>query len=301
MKLRQVQFAVAIAEAGSFARAAESCNVTQPSLSSGLSALEDLLGERLFRRTTRSVELTPFGRHMMPALKELLSAEAEVQSTAAMWHMPARQMLRLGFSPLVDMLLLHRVLEPFRRQSPDTEIFFKQCLIDDMSERLAEGSVDFCIALTGSLKGRLQTHPFYSDPLFYLPMDGANDVPDGSQTIADMPDVPVIMTGGGCGLNGALDRLFADEGKQLTAYPGQAISYPVIAEWAGLGIGAGILPSAHVAVETAARPLIRADGQQAEFRFEWHWPNDGAGGAHITAFRDHVRHRVGALVAGMAA
>lgn len=301
MKLRQVRFAVEIARTGSFARAADACHATQPTLSSGLAALEGELGDRLFRRTTRSVELTPFGRHMLPSLQGLLDGEAEVHAAARDWRVPPHPVLRLGFSPLVDMRLLHQVLEPYRRLSPDTEIFFKECLTDDMSVRLANGTVDFVVAVSGSLDGVWHSQPFYEDPLRYLPQDGVNDVPSGPVAIADLPDTPIIMTGGGCGLNGALERLFVEEGGTLKPYPGQAISYQVIADWAGLGIGAGLLPDAHIAKTEASVPVRRGDGTDACFRFDWHWSQNGAGGNHIAQFRDHIHRIVPALVSGMAA
>lgn len=64
MNLSQLRFAQAVAELQSFSRAAEHCHVTQPSLSNGIAQLENELGGKLFERTTRSVHLTPFGKHL---------------------------------------------------------------------------------------------------------------------------------------------------------------------------------------------------------------------------------------------
>src|SRR6187549_3273338 len=63
--LRQLQYAVAVADARSFRRAAEQCGVSQPSLSAQLAQLEGALGVRLFERDRRRVLLTPAGEDLI--------------------------------------------------------------------------------------------------------------------------------------------------------------------------------------------------------------------------------------------
>ncbi len=59
--LRQLRFLVAVADTLNFSRAAETCFVTQPTLSAGIKELEDRLGTQLIERTRRSVMMTPLG------------------------------------------------------------------------------------------------------------------------------------------------------------------------------------------------------------------------------------------------
>ncbi|PLX36517.1 MAG: hypothetical protein C0606_14665 [Hyphomicrobiales bacterium] len=302
MKLRQLEFALAVAETTSFSRAAEQCHATQPTLSNAVSQLEEELGGKLFVRTTRKVELTPFGTHMLPYLRAVLDARAELSRAADAYRDPDNRMLRIGFSPLVDMKLLDRILGPFRRQNPDVAIFFKECLLDDLSQRLANNVVDIAIVPETMLEPGLERRAFYNDPLFYLPRDGGGVTPEtGALALTALPDDPVILTGGGCGLNGALATLFAEDGASLTAYPGQAISYPVIEEWTDLGIGAGILPKAKLSIATnRAVPLRRADGRAAAFTFEWLWTETAPAKPEVAAFLDYIGTTVPALIAGNA-
>ena len=69
MNLIQLRFVTALASKRSFTAAASGCSVTQPTLSNGLGQLEDDLGAPLFVRTTRKVELTPFGKNFCPILQ----------------------------------------------------------------------------------------------------------------------------------------------------------------------------------------------------------------------------------------
>src|SRR5207302_10811334 len=82
MELHQLRYFCAVAETGSFSRAAEQSHVSQPSLSQQILKLEDELGARLFDRLGRSVRLTELGKTFLPraraVLRELESARGDV-------------------------------------------------------------------------------------------------------------------------------------------------------------------------------------------------------------------------------
>lgn len=298
MKLRQLEFAQQIARAKSFSQAADICNATQPTLSNAVSQLEAELGGKLFARTTRTVELTPFGAYLLPHIEAILGARDELSRATEAYLHPAHQVLRIGMSPLVDMRLLNDVLMPYRADDPDVAIFFKECLLDDLGDRLANGSVDIAVVPRDMVDTAWDHLPFYSDPLNYIPKD------DGPTTTGDiqinaLPNAPIILTGGGCGLNRSLEILFSQNAAHFVAYPGPAISYPVIEDWAGLGIGAGILPHAKIDhARDRAVQLLDNDGAPARFDFHWVWRADLTHPPHIDRMLEHIRQRVPALVAG---
>lgn len=298
MKLRQVEFACAVAECGSFVAAAARCGATQPTLSSGLRLLEDALGGPLFSRTTRTVTLTPFGRHMLPVLQGLLDARREVARAAEEYRNPARRMLRIGVSPLADMGMIAQVMAPYRATHPEVEVFFKECLLDDISHRLDQDTVDLALVPEGTLERHRTVCAFYRDALFYLPRGGVDPGLPGPLALSDLPSDPVILTGGGCGLNGALERVFAAEGATLIAYAGQALSYQVICDWVDLGIGAGILPGAKISGSATARPLTRADGTQAVLRFDWMRLAGAPPRTHVQDFLDYLSRTGPAIIGG---
>ncbi|MEP2530324.1 LysR family transcriptional regulator [Shimia sp.] len=299
MKLRQLEFAREIARTGSFSHAADVCNATQPTLSNALGQLEDELGAKIFHRTTRSVELTPYGGYVLPYLEAILEARDEMAKASEAYLHPEHKVLRIGLSPLVDMGLLNEVLEPYRRENPDVSVYFKECLLDDLAGRMDTGSVDIAVVPRDMIEAGWDHLRFYADPLFYIPSDGT-DIPVGRNvTVASLPASPIIMTGGGCGLNRSLERLFVQNAANFTPYPGAAISYPVIEQWAGIGIGAGILPRAKLSgAKDTARALLSGDGAQAAFEFHWVWKTDLAFTSHVTALHDHITRRVPLLVSG---
>lgn len=308
MNLNQLRFVVAVANSMSFSQAAKTCCVTQPTLSNGIAQLEDELGARLFDRTTRSVRLTPFGEHVLPAVSEVLDAQAELERGAQAYLDPALKMIRIGQSPLIDASLLATVLEPFKREYADVDIFFKECYLDDLDERIAEETIDFGLrpVLSGRPKNtRQKHHPFYNDELYLLPSDSdpiAKPKAKGRRLDAIAKDTFVI-THDGCGLAGITEGLFEKHDLKLKKYPGQALSYQVLQDWANLGIGSAILPLRKLAPQNRDRalPLLDARGKPIRIQYELVQKKGRKRASHVFALHKHFTSIVGELVAGSVA
>lgn len=99
MQLRSVEYFVALAREQHFALAAEQCGVTQPTLSAGISALEELLGQRLVDRDRRFVGLTAEGTAVLPIAQRLLADVGAMRRAAIGEGGPLEGELRLGCIP----------------------------------------------------------------------------------------------------------------------------------------------------------------------------------------------------------
>jgi len=298
MNLKQLLFTQSVAETCSFSQAAELCHATQPTLSNGIAQLEDELGGKLFVRTTRNMELTKFGEYMLPYIRAVLDDKNELQKAAQAYHNPEHKLLRIGLSPLIDMKLLTQVLVPYRQAHPEVNVFFKECLLDDLTQRLALEQIDF--AVVPDSVTRQQHCFFYSENLYYLPQESDSVQQKVFQyRINELPEAQVILTGGGCGLNGYLEHIFKQEQANLKPYPGQALSYPVIEEWASLGIGAGILPKAKISPENKmARLLLLNNGQPATFSYSWIWQHNMPERQDMADFIEYISNTIPALIRG---
>ncbi|MCB2102987.1 MAG: LysR family transcriptional regulator [Rhodobacterales bacterium] len=303
MNLTHLNFIKAVAEHGSFSRAAEACCVTQPTLSNAIAQVEDQVGDRLFRRTTRSVRLTRFGAHLLPLITAVLDARDDLLASARAFHEADRRLVRVGLSPLIDSTLVSGAIGPFTAARPGTEVFLKQCFLDDLEDRLDNETLDLALlpALPRSRdrRPRATARPFYSEPLFVLDAqtDAAPPRDRNAATLDDLDGQRVILTQG-CGLSDVIADLFKAESKRLTPYPGQALSYAVVEEWAGLGLAAGILPRSKISPDNdGARPLVRADGTPALVNHDMVW-RKAADGAVTDAFVAHLAETVPALLAG---
>lgn len=99
MHLRYLEYFVALARERHFARAADACHVAQPTLSAGLSTLEEMLGQRLVIRDRRFIDLSPEGYAVLPFAQQMLADHQAMRSALNSDTGPLRGTLRLGAIP----------------------------------------------------------------------------------------------------------------------------------------------------------------------------------------------------------
>ena len=133
--LRQLQFLDALAREGSFSRAAESCHVTQPTLSSAIKELETLLGVQLIERKSRGADLSAAGEEVARRARLVLSETQDLVAAAHEASQPLSGSFRLGAIPTVAPYVLPKILPILRRNYPDLKLFLRE----DTTERLLDG------------------------------------------------------------------------------------------------------------------------------------------------------------------
>src|SRR5947207_10675287 len=115
MEMHQVRYFLAVARVLNFTRAADECNVTQPSLTRAIKQLEAELGGDLFRRERPAAQLTELGLRMHPLLKQCYEAAIGARSLAASFKSGEVGALRIALTHAVDMTLLVPHLEQLKR------------------------------------------------------------------------------------------------------------------------------------------------------------------------------------------
>ena len=117
IKLKDLRYLVAVADARHFGRAAEKCFVSQPTLSAQLKKLEDYLGVQLIERQPKNVTLTEAGEQIVARARRILEASEEVVTLARAHRDPLAGRLRLALLPTIGPYLLPRVSQPMRKSS----------------------------------------------------------------------------------------------------------------------------------------------------------------------------------------
>jgi len=160
MELHQLRYFCAVAETGSFSRAAEHSHVSQPSLSQQILKLEDELGARLFDRLGRSVRLTDLGKTFLPraraVLRELEAARGEVVEQKA----SISGTICVGVIPTVAPYFLPQRLTSFSRKFPQVRLTVVEEITPVLLERLRTGTVDVAL-LALPIRG----HEFEATPI----------------------------------------------------------------------------------------------------------------------------------------
>src|SRR4051794_11375329 len=145
MELQQLRYVLAVAETGSFTRAAERCFVVQSALSHQIAGLERELGVRLFARTSRRVALTRAGEAFLPAARACLEAADRAAADAAAATGEIRGRLAIGMIPTVTGIDLPAALREFHLRHPQVRIVLRGAGSDEMVESIRAGELDVAV------------------------------------------------------------------------------------------------------------------------------------------------------------
>lgn len=147
MELYQIRHFAAVAETGSFTKAAIRAAVSQPALSVSIAKLEEELGVRLFHRSPRSVTLTPAGRQFHRTAQEVLRACNKVK--AELRASVADRPLRIGVLRTLPSAHVARLIEALQRELPDTLIELVDGTQEALHAQLAARKLLACISSRG--------------------------------------------------------------------------------------------------------------------------------------------------------
>lgn len=138
-----LRYFLAVIDHGNFSRAAEQCNVSQPTLSVGIAKLERMLGRPLFHRTNRRVELTPAGAHFAVHARRI-EAEFNLAEAAVAGH-GRRRTVRLGVLATIPSAFVARFVAAPHDAEEQVELV--EGRERDLLDRLARGRIDVALTL----------------------------------------------------------------------------------------------------------------------------------------------------------
>ena len=163
MEMHQVRYFLAVARTLNFTRAADECNVTQPSLTRAIKQLEAELGGDLFRRE-RPAGLTELGQRMHPLLKQCYEAAVGARSLASSFKSGEIGALRIALTHSIDLSLLIPFLDQIKRQFNRLEFRFLRGDSREVGEMLKKGEAELGIAAELDPNWeRLDTWPLFTE------------------------------------------------------------------------------------------------------------------------------------------
>ena len=145
--MRQLEYVVAIAEEGSFTRAALRCHIVQSALSHQVARLESELGVKLFERTSRSVRLADAGLLLLPYARQVLGDMAEARNAIDALAGITRGRLRIGMTQTAGRALdLIALIGDFHRQFPEIELSTLSGPGGELIDAVRDGQLDVAVA-----------------------------------------------------------------------------------------------------------------------------------------------------------
>lgn len=252
--LRQLQYFIAVAELKSFRRAAESCNVSQPSLSAQIAELERGLGVSLFERNTRRVISTPAAETLIPRARAVLLAAGDLKETARRFVDPYSGTLRIGVIPTIGPYLLPRIVPRLTEVYPALGFLWVEEKTEVLVRRIARGELDGAIlALVADLEG-LEVEVLSEDE-FVLALPATHRLAAGSQPVGldDLSGERILLLDEGHCFR---DQALAFCGRARIEELGfRATSLSTLVQMVSAGSGITLLPKLAVSTETARSGL----------------------------------------------
>jgi len=245
VELRQLTTFVAIAEEGSFTRAADRLHVVQSAVSAGLRKLEGELGATLFDRSTHSVQLTDAGHALLPEARATLAAAQAARDAVDEARGGLRGTVVLGVMQAQGMraIGLTAVLSAFHAEHPGVEVQIRHSGgSSEMAWDVREGRLDLAfVALPGDSPPGLELIALTREPIVLAVRAGHPLAGSRSVDLPALRDVTQVDLPEGWGIRMAVDRSFAAAGVP------RAITYEVndtatMVEFIRTGLAVGLAP-----------------------------------------------------------
>jgi LysR family transcriptional regulator, nitrogen assimilation regulatory protein len=168
MNLRQIEFFIHVAEAGSFSRASAIVGLTQPAISRQISALEAELRLRLLHRNGRGVSVTDAGERFLVYARGILhQLEGARQAVTGSEADPAGK-VAIGLPPSLGQVLTVPLVKAFRARYRRGELAIVEALSVPLQERLLAGRLDAAVVHNPAPSPFLKVEPALTESLCLL-------------------------------------------------------------------------------------------------------------------------------------
>jgi LysR family transcriptional regulator, hydrogen peroxide-inducible genes activator len=164
VEMHQIRYFLAVCETLNFTRAAESCHVSQPSLTRAIKGLEDELGGPLFRRERNNTHLTGLGETMRPHLAQVLVETDTAKERARNFSRLEDVELKLGMMCTIGPRRFVPFLQAFRERHPKVRLVVKDGSNQELQNSLAQGELDVAVyGQPGPIDDRFHARRLYDE------------------------------------------------------------------------------------------------------------------------------------------
>ncbi|WP_434633856.1 LysR substrate-binding domain-containing protein [Chromobacterium sp. CV08] len=164
MTLTELRYIVAVARERHFGRAAQSCFVSQPTLSIAIKKLEDELGITLFERGGQEVAVTEIGERIIEQSQRVLEEAEAVKRLAGEHQNELAGPLKLGVIFTISPYLLPKLIPALRILAPDMPLILEENYTSRLAEMLKRGEVDAIIVADPFEETGVEAWPLYDEP-----------------------------------------------------------------------------------------------------------------------------------------
>jgi LysR family hydrogen peroxide-inducible transcriptional activator len=246
MTITQLYYVLAVAEHQNFTKAAETCFVTQPTLSMQIQKLEDQLNVKIFDRTKKPIQLTEIGKKIVTQAKKIVNEAGRIKDIVDQQKGFVGGEFRLGIIPTIMPTLLPMFLKTFIKRYPKVKLKIEELTTEELIQRIKDGHLDAAIATTP-----LENESINERPLFYEPFVGY--VPKGHRlkdkkkiAVSDLEiDDMLLLEDGHCFRDGVINLCKTFKQHDEDKFQLESGSIEMLVKLSNEGLGMTLLPYLH--------------------------------------------------------
>lgn len=211
LELRQLRYFIAIVDAGSLTRAANTLYIAQPALSQQLAALESELGVKLLNRGAKGSKPTAAGLALYKHAQVMLKLAAETKNIAKGFAERASGRVRIGVPSTIAMVLVAPLVQTLRKEYPGILLEAYESASSYLPAQVLDERVDLSILVGESPSSGLRMEPLVDERLFFLhardkhPLNCASTI-----NLQDLVDVELVLPARSTTLRLLIDEAFRD-------------------------------------------------------------------------------------------
>ncbi|MCB1687364.1 MAG: LysR family transcriptional regulator [Halioglobus sp.] len=168
MTLTELRYLVALSETGHFRKAAEQCNVSQPTLSIAIKKLEEELGISLFERAHHKVAATPTGLRIVEQARTILQETQNLRHLAEQGKDPLGSVLCVGAIYTVGPYLFPRLISRLQQLAPNMPLFIEENYTANLRGKLSSGALDAIFVALPFTETEVVTRALFDEPFVVL-------------------------------------------------------------------------------------------------------------------------------------
>jgi len=194
MEMHQVRYFLAVARTLNFTRAADECNVAQPSLTRAIQQLEGELGGDLFRRERPHARLTELGERMLPLLRQCYDSALGARSLASSIKSGEVGSLRIALSATVEVALLMPHILELRKHFGRLQLKLFRGTGAQVADFMKNGEAELAVASTlGDAWDRLDEWPLFTEGFTLVARGGHRLAVLDAINFSDLREEPILM------------------------------------------------------------------------------------------------------------
>jgi DNA-binding transcriptional LysR family regulator len=192
ISLGELEAILAVMQEGSFRAAAEALKISQPSVSARVRHAEDVLGVKLFHRTTRKVAVTEHGKRLgmraESAITDLRALLLDFKDEAQL----KKGLVVIGATPAVAATVLPEVIQQFIRRWPNVDVILRDDFFGRSLERLITGEVDFALSPFRQTDPQFDFEPLYREEMVVVAPDDHQLMKGGMVEVRELAKYPLL-------------------------------------------------------------------------------------------------------------